>query len=155
MTNRLFSHVSANSILSGFQGQPQNHYTPVWTILSACQIHSHTLCTLRFGKARREQLDLLPNCISGGAEVQRRGAVLCAKLLQSRPTLCDSMDCSPPCSSVHGILQARILEWVAMPSSRGSTWPRSEPESLTTPALEGGFFTTSTTWEAPREGGTP
>ena len=35
-------------------------------------------------------------------------------------TLCDPMDCSPPGSSVHGILQERILEWVAMPSSRGS-----------------------------------
>ena len=34
------------------------------------------------------------------------------------------MDCSPPGSSVHGILQARILDWVAMPSSRGSLWPR-------------------------------
>ena len=42
-----------------------------------------------------------------------------AKPLQSCPTLCDPMDCSPPYSSVHGILQARILEWVAMPSSRG------------------------------------
>ena len=41
-----------------------------------------------------------------------------AKLLQLCPTLCDSMDCSPPGSSVHGILQARILEWVALPSSR-------------------------------------
>ena len=38
--------------------------------------------------------------------------------------LCDPMDCSPPGSSGHGILQARILEWVAMPSSRGSSWPR-------------------------------
>ena len=37
---------------------------------------------------------------------------------QPCPTLCDPMDCSPPGSSVHGILQARILEWVAMPSSR-------------------------------------
>ena len=40
------------------------------------------------------------------------------------PTLGDSMDCSPPGSSVHGISQARILEWVAMPSSRGSSRPR-------------------------------
>ena len=40
------------------------------------------------------------------------------------PTLCDLMDCSPPGSSVHGILQARILEWVAMPSSRGSSRAR-------------------------------
>ena len=42
-----------------------------------------------------------------------------AKSLQSCPTLCNPMDCSPPGSSVHGILQARILERVAMPSSRG------------------------------------
>ena len=39
-------------------------------------------------------------------------------------TLCDPMDCTPPGSSVHGILQARILEWVVMPSSRGSSWRR-------------------------------
>ena len=47
-----------------------------------------------------------------------------AKLLQSCPTLCNSRDCSPPGSSVHGILQARILEWIAGPSSRASSWPR-------------------------------
>ena len=45
---------------------------------------------------------------------------ICAKLLQLSPTLCDSMDYSPEGSSVHGILQARILEWVAMPSFRES-----------------------------------
>ena len=44
-----------------------------------------------------------------------------AKPLQSRRTLCDPMDCSPPGSSVHGILQVRTLEWVAMLSSRGSS----------------------------------
>ena len=46
------------------------------------------------------------------------------KSLQSCPTLCDHTDCSPPGSSVHGILQAIILEWVAIPFSRGSsqTW---------------------------------
>ena len=49
-----------------------------------------------------------------------------AKLLQSCPTLCDPMDCSPAGSSVHGILQARILEWAAMPSSRGSSQPRDQ-----------------------------
>ena len=47
-----------------------------------------------------------------------------AKPLQLCLTLCDSVDCSPPGSSVRGILQVRILEWVAMPSSRGSPWPR-------------------------------
>ena len=50
----------------------------------------------------------------------------CAKLLQSCQTLCDPMVCSPPGSSVHGILQTRILEWVAMPSSRGYSWPRDQ-----------------------------
>ena len=44
-----------------------------------------------------------------------------AKSLQSCPTLCDAMDSSPPGSSVYGILQARILEWVAIPFSRGSS----------------------------------
>ena len=43
--------------------------------------------------------------------------------LQSCPTLLDHMDCSPQGSSVHGVLQARIREWVAMPSSRGSSQP--------------------------------
>ena len=47
-----------------------------------------------------------------------------AKSLQSCPTLCDPMDYSPPGSSVHGILQARRLEWLARPSSRGSSRPR-------------------------------
>ena len=46
---------------------------------------------------------------------------VCDKLLQSCPALCDPIDYSLPGSSVHGILQARILEWVAMFSSRGSS----------------------------------
>ena len=51
-------------------------------------------------------------------------AAAAAKSLQSCPTLCDPIDGSPPGSSIHGIFQARILEWVAMPSSRGSFRPR-------------------------------
>ena len=49
---------------------------------------------------------------------------VCVLVAQSFPTLCNSMDCSPPGSSVLGILQARIREWVAIPFSRGSSWPR-------------------------------
>ena len=45
---------------------------------------------------------------------------------RSCPTLCDPLDSSPPGSSVHGILQARILEWVTVPFSRGSSWPNSQ-----------------------------
>ena len=51
---------------------------------------------------------------------------VCPKSLQSCLTFCDSMDCSQPGSSVHGILQARILEWVAMPSPRGSSPPKDK-----------------------------
>ena len=47
-----------------------------------------------------------------------------ASVGQLCPTLCYSTDCSPPGPSVHGILQARILEWIAIPFSRGSSQPR-------------------------------
>ena len=55
--------------------------------------------------------------------------ILCAFVLSHFScitTLCDPMDCSPPGSSVHRILQARILEWVTMPSARGSFQPRGQ-----------------------------
>ena len=49
-----------------------------------------------------------------------------AYLLSSVRLFCDPMDCSSPGSSVHGISQARILEWLAIPFSRGSSWPRGQ-----------------------------
>ena len=58
------------------------------------------------------------------------------------------MFCSPPGSSVHGILQARILEWVAFPTPGDLPYLGTEPRSLASPALASGFFTTSTSWEA-------
>ena len=63
---------------------------------------------------------------------------MCAKSFQSCATLYDSMDCSIPGSSVLGILQARILEWAAIPSPGDLSDPRMEPLS---PALADGFFT--------------
>ena len=69
-----------------------------------------------------------------------------AKSLQSCLTLCDPKDCSPPGLSVHGILQARVLERLTLPSSRGSSRPRDQTRF---PVLTGRFFTTSTTREAP------
>ena len=63
--------------------------------------------------------------------------------LQSCLTLCNTMNCIPPGSSVYGILQARIQEWVAVPSAS----PGIKLTSFTSPALAGGFFTTSTIWE--------
>ena len=70
-----------------------------------------------------------------------------ATLLQSCPTLLDVIYCSLPNSSVHGILQAGILEWVAMPSFGDLSNPGIKPTFLRSPALSGEFFTTSTTWE--------
>ena len=60
---------------------------------------------------------------------------------QSCPTLCDPTDCSPPDSPLHGIFQARILEWVAISSSRRSSWPKIETVSPAVPALASGLFT--------------
>ena len=63
---------------------------------------------------------------------------------QSCPTLCNPMDCSPSGSSVHGILQARILEWLAIPFSRGSFWPKDRTQFSCT---AGRFFTVWATRE--------
>ena len=70
---------------------------------------------------------------------------VCAKLLQSRLTLCDPLECSPLGSSLHGILQARILEWVAISFSKGSSWSRDQTQVSMCPSLASEFFTTSTT----------
>ena len=67
------------------------------------------------------------------------------QVAQSCLTLCIPMDCSPPGSPVQGIFHARILQKVAISYSRGSSDPGIEPASLVSPALAGGFFTTSTT----------
>ena len=79
-------------------------------------------------------------------------ALYCAQSLQSCLTLCDPMDCSPPGSSVHEILQARTLEWIAMLPPEALPNQGIEPASLMSLALASGFFTSSTTWEAPGPG---
>ena len=70
------------------------------------------------------------SCIAGlffTTELQGKPLQHCvSKVTQSCPTLCDIMDCSLPCSSVHGIFQARVLEWVAISFSRGSSQPRDQ-----------------------------
>ena len=71
------------------------------------------------------------------------GFLLCVRVLvaQSCLTLCDPMDYNPPGSSVHGISQATILEWVLFPSPGELPYPWVESAS---PALAGRFFTTKT-----------
>jgi len=70
--------------------------------------------------------------------------VVAVKVAQSCPTLCDPVDYNPPGNSVHGILQARILKWVAMPFSRGSSQPRDQ---TLVSCIAGRFFTISATRE--------
>ena len=72
-----------------------------------------------------------------------------AQSLQSCLTLWDPMDCNLPCSSVHGILQSKMLEWIAMPSSRGSSWHRNQTCGCCISFIAGGFFTHWATWESP------
>ena len=67
------------------------------------------------------------------------------KVAQSCPTLCNPMDCSPPGSSVHGILQTRILEWVAIPFSRGYFQSRDQTQVS---HITDGSFTIWTSREA-------
>ena len=85
------------------------------------------------------------------------------EVVQSCPTLCDPMDCSPPDSSIHGIFQARVLEWGSTAFSEWLPFPPpgnlpdtgTEPTSLVSPALEGGFFTTEPPGKPGRARGDP
>ena len=87
------------------------------------------------------------HCICG-LQISSLSVYMHAKPPQSCMNLCHAMDWSPPGSSVHGSLQARVLEWGAISSSRGSSRPEDQI-GLTPPALAGRFFTTSTTWKTP------
>ena len=76
------------------------------------------------------------------------------KLLQSCLTLCDSMECSLPGSSALGILLARILGWVAMPSSKASSQPRDQTHISCGYYIAGRFFTTESPGKALNDPGT-
>ena len=71
----------------------------------------------------------------------------CAQSLQPCPTLCNPMDRRPPGSSVHEILQERILEWAVMPFSRGSSRPRNPTYVSCVYCITGRFFIHWATWE--------
>ena len=73
---------------------------------------------------------------------------VCAELC---PTFCGPMDCSPPGPSAHGIFQQEYWSRLPFPPPKDLPDPEMEPVSLASPALASGFFTTSATWEAPKE----
>ena len=88
-------------------------------------------------------LHLLRSCLKSLC-----AACMHTKSLQLCLTLCNPMDHSLLGSSVHGILQARLLEWVAMTSSRGASQLRDQTHISYVSLIGGWFFTTNTTWEA-------
>ena len=96
---------------------------------------------------------LQPHLLDGGTDEplrlsrERRACVRSAV-----SDCCDPMGCGPPGSSVHGVLQARILEWAAVSFSSGPSQPRIGPASLTSPALAGRFLITRATWGTCRDG---
>ena len=79
----------------------------------------------------------------------KRFVCLCVLSAQSCLTLCDSVNRTPPSSSVHGISQARMLVWGAISYLRGSSWPRDQTFVSCVPALADRFFTTLL-WYSPR-----
>ena len=98
-----------------------------WTLKSPTRTHkSHWRCHFHpsekqgGGKSAELQINMTKPGRGGGMGV---GVGWVGNNYSSRLT-CDPMDCNPPSSSVHWILQARTLEWVAFPFSRGSSWPR-------------------------------
>ena len=124
-------------------------------LMSSCQPNAVELCP---GSVPREAVALVlchsaPCCslpLSSAKPFNAKG-LLVNRLVHSYvfscfcPTLCHPMDCSLPGASVHGIFQARILAWVAIPSSRGSSWPRDQIQFSCT---AGRFFTVWATKEA-------
>ena len=83
-----------------------------------------------------------------GLRPRQRAPCYCyGSVAKSCPTLFDHMDCSLPGSSAHGISQARILEWVAISFSRGSSWPREPASPVKNP---GRILYNWATWEAQR-----
>ena len=101
--------------------------------LAPCRLCSHWLLrvTLRSPDTPSifcSKCTVLLSCASTtsdtGSPICSNITFYCMLVTQLRPTLCDPMDCSPPASSVHGILQARITEWIAPPFSKGSSQPR-------------------------------
>ena len=116
---------------------PQEETQVSLGVQSALRITAQVLTAPR--EARRRQSHVGPLCLSTFSD---QGACMLSHFICIW-LFVDPMGCSPPGSSVHGILQARTLEWVAMPSSMGSSWPRDHTHVSHVSCI--GFFTT--TWK--------
>ena len=126
-----------------------NRYTHIYSVIHMLIIYSFSV--LLHGNTRMKEIQQRSPLWGGeteGSNMHDKGFFekysYCVLVTQLCPTLCDALNCSPPGSSVHGILQARILEWVAIPFSRGSSWPRDQ---TWVPCTAGRFFTIWATWQ--------
>ena len=135
------SSVNGNTLScsSSFSSYVQYFYFSLW----ASPVSSALLGLLVRGLSRVLHVELaafsLASLFAGTLVVKVKES----EVAQSCPTLCDPMDCSPPNSSVHGILQARILKWVAISFSRGSSRPRNQTQVS---CIVGRFFTNWAIW---------
>ena len=126
----------------------------IWIVLNTCilkKIHNEGCSYMSWFYQFGEQfgsITISPKHYIEKNKVARRYTwCMCAKSLQSCSNLWDPMNCSPPGISVHGILQAGILDWLPCPPLGDLPNAGIQPTSLMSPALAGRFFTTSTTQE--------
>ena len=114
-------------------------FSPKYTgLLFSPHPHQLTLVSVPREESPSAPTFRLTGCQTLRSAAFKVGFCCCCCLLTQCLTLCDPMYCSPLSFSVHGILQARILEWVAISSSRGSSWPKDQ---TWVSCLAGGFFT--------------
>ena len=114
--------------------------------LAMCFTHGNVFVSMLFSQFLPRSSS--PSCVQKSVFYAGISTEVKVIVAQSCPTLCDPMDYSQPGSSVHGILQARILEWAAIPFSRGSSQPRHQTQVSHT---VGRFFTFWATREVPWE----
>jgi len=124
---------------------PLSSHSPVFQSFPASGSVSYNSTSLMY-----ERFNLLTQAPSKGSKSKHYhiGHSVCVST-QSCLTFCNPMDCSPPGSSVRGIFQARILEWLPFPSPEALLDPGIEPTFLASPALAGRFFTNWALREAP------
>ena len=123
--------------------QSFNHWTVKEVPISSVFYVIVVICIIT-NKIRNATRQCYNHCFKGSCEIETKSSIFCvqARWLQSCPTLWDPMDCNPSDSSVHGILQARILEWVAILFSKRSSWLKDWT------CIAGRFFTVWVTRES-------
>ena len=140
-----------------------SHFNCVLLFVTLWTVACHT--PLSMGFSRQEYLSGLPfpppgdlpvpgikphllHWLTDSLALSHLGSPIESHIAQSCPTLCNPMDCRPTGFSIHGILQAGILKWVAMPSSRGSSCLRIRTPICYISCIGRRLFTIQATWEA-------